>query len=337
MIETEILNYEQGLPTPERQQRPSGRKAAPAPKSLDVKVTAALRDTRPGEEAPARKRQSKYIIKVTFDARQISKTKAQTEVMLLLIPEGREGELYCQSAMLIRTCMIYTGKDSKELLQSNLDELLKEMADVQKRGLRYSAEKDMYLGQDPDSPLKEGDRNVAVEFVMPADMCAHFGLHGHGGGRDPHQQFCTHCYCRMDQRSTPFRLIRLAQETTVAGIAKQYSMTPELVWALNAGSDPIGHLPDAELTDTALHHKTMPLADTAAHAASRYLVPHRRGGAFKLMPLSPPHPSYLRSPLPPDTHTHMSSSPSTRFATTVAAAAAAVFSAAAGGRWPSDH
>ena len=61
VIETEILNYEQGLPTPERQQRPSGRKAAPAPKSLDVKVTAALRDTRPGEEAPARKRQSKYI------------------------------------------------------------------------------------------------------------------------------------------------------------------------------------------------------------------------------------------------------------------------------------
>ena len=48
VIETEILNYEQGLPTLERQQRPSGQKAAPAPKALDIKVTAALR-----EEAPA--------------------------------------------------------------------------------------------------------------------------------------------------------------------------------------------------------------------------------------------------------------------------------------------
>ena len=119
----------------------------------------------------------------------------------------------------------------------------------------------------------------------------------------------------------------------MAGIAKQYSMTPELVWALNAGSDPIGHLPDAELTDTALHHKTMPLADTAAHAASRYLVPHRRGGAFKLTPLNPPTPPIFAPPCPP---TRMSSSSSTGFATTVAAAAAAIFSAAAGGRWPSD-
>ena len=91
----------------------------------------------------------------------------------------------------------------------------------------------------------------------------------------------------------------------MAGIAKQYSMTPELVWALNAGSDPIGHLPDAELTDTALHHKTMPLADTAAHAASRYLVPHRRGGAFKLMPLNPPPPPLSSlPPAPRHAHTH---------------------------------
>ena len=32
-----------------------------------------------------RQLQSKYIVKVTFDSRQISKSKAQTEVMLLLI------------------------------------------------------------------------------------------------------------------------------------------------------------------------------------------------------------------------------------------------------------
>ena len=57
---------------------------------------------------------TKYVVKVTFDARQISKTKAQTEVMLLLIPEGEEGQFYCQSALRIRTVLVYTGKDGKE-------------------------------------------------------------------------------------------------------------------------------------------------------------------------------------------------------------------------------
>ena len=77
VIETEIFNYEQGLQMPGRQQHQSGRKAAPAPKAVDVKVAVVLRGTRPVEEAPAREKQSKYIIKVTFDARQISKIKAE--------------------------------------------------------------------------------------------------------------------------------------------------------------------------------------------------------------------------------------------------------------------
>ncbi len=51
-------------------------------------------------------KQGKYAVKVIFD-RQISKTKAQTSVMLLLIPEGEEGQFYCQSALLIRTVLIY--------------------------------------------------------------------------------------------------------------------------------------------------------------------------------------------------------------------------------------
>ena len=66
VIETEILNCEQGLRTPDRKVLPSGRKEAPAPKSLEVKVTAALRDSCKGEEAPAtRVKQTKYIIKIT--------------------------------------------------------------------------------------------------------------------------------------------------------------------------------------------------------------------------------------------------------------------------------
>jgi len=270
VIEMEILNYEQGEATPDRTVRPSGRKAAAEVKIVDRKVTTGLG----ASGANARNRQNKYIIKITFDARQISKTKAQTEVMLLLIPEGREGELYCQSAMRIRTLMIYTGKDSKELLQKNLDTMLDQMKEVSTNGLRFSAEEDTYLNQnmapDLEMPLPDGDHRVAIEFVMPADMCAHFGLHGHGGGRDPNQEFCTHCKCKMEHRHMPFHLIRVAEETTVAGLAKQFCMPPQLVWALNAGSDPSGMLADAELTDAALHYKTKPLVGVELVEALRY-------------------------------------------------------------------
>ncbi len=69
-----------------------------------------------------RPKQGKYVVKVTFDARQISKTKAQTEVMLLLNSEGEEGQFFCQSALRIqvRTVLVYTSKDGKEQLQANL-------------------------------------------------------------------------------------------------------------------------------------------------------------------------------------------------------------------------
>ena len=56
------------------------------------------------ETAPVlRPKQSKYVAKVTFDARQISKTKAQTEVMLLLIPEGEEGQSSSTRARMARS------------------------------------------------------------------------------------------------------------------------------------------------------------------------------------------------------------------------------------------
>ena len=127
------------------------------------------------------------------------------------------------------------------------------------RGLRYSASEDTFVGQDPTAPLQEGDRNVDVEFFMPADMCAHFGLFGHGGGRDPTKCFCTHCKCRMDQRHTLFQLVRLPSASTVGDVAKAHGIKVELLWMLNAGFDPTGQLPEAELTDKALFFKTLPL------------------------------------------------------------------------------
>ncbi len=99
-------------------------------------------------------KQSKYVVKVTFDVLQISKTKAQTKVMLLLIQEGEEGQFYCQSGLLIRTVLIYTGKDGKEQLLANPDKNLEEIEDFRASCLRYCAKEDTFVSQDPTAQLK---------------------------------------------------------------------------------------------------------------------------------------------------------------------------------------
>ena len=262
VLEAEIRNYEQGEPSKKARVTPAGRKVASVVNIVDTKHTASEMAAMGGTEGTVpvlRQKQSKYVVKVTFDARQISKTKAQTEVVLLLIPEGEEGQFYCQSALRIRTVLVYTGKDGKEQLQANLDKVMEEIEDVRDRGLRYCAKADTFVGQNPDAPLESGDRKVEVEFFVPADMCSHFGLFGHGGGRDPTKCFCTHCKCRMDQRHTLFQLVRLPSRSTVGDVAKAYRMKVETLWMLNAGFDPTCQLPAAELTDKALFFKTLPL------------------------------------------------------------------------------
>ena len=90
-------------------------------------------------------------------------------------------------------------------------------------------------------------------------MATHFGIFGHGGGGDPTKCFCTHCNCRMDQRHTLFQLVRLPSRSTVGDVAKAHGIKVETLWMLNAGFDPTGQLPPAELTDKALFFKTLPL------------------------------------------------------------------------------
>jgi hypothetical protein len=108
-----------------------------------------------------RPKQGKYVVKVTFDARQISKTKAQTEVMLLLNSEGKEGQFFCQSALRIqvRTVLVYTSKDGKEQLQANLGKVLEETHEIEDMlarlsSLRYCASVDSFVGQDPTAPIE---------------------------------------------------------------------------------------------------------------------------------------------------------------------------------------
>ena len=85
---------------------------------------------------------------------------------MLLIPNGEEGPLVCQSASLIRTIMVYTGKDSSEHLANNIEPILEEVEHLEQHGLRYNATLKTYLGQvskdGSKAEKKEGDRDVRV-------------------------------------------------------------------------------------------------------------------------------------------------------------------------------
>ena len=145
--------------------------------------------------------QDRWTCKFTWDSRNISKKMCQTEGMLLIIPRGQDGMLYCQSALRIRTIIVYTGKDSKEMVQRNMMRILAEIQDLRVHGLRYSAEHDTFLNQVGENgvkaPLKSGDRDVGLDWVLPADTAAHIGLFRHGGTQDSNKHFCTHCTCHM--------------------------------------------------------------------------------------------------------------------------------------------
>jgi hypothetical protein len=55
--------------------------------------------------------QDEFDIKITFDARRVTRHGSQTEVMLVFIPKGREGVDRCQKAVHHRTIAIWAGKD----------------------------------------------------------------------------------------------------------------------------------------------------------------------------------------------------------------------------------
>jgi len=67
-----------------------------------------------------------FHVKLTFDARRITKNCSQTEVMIIFLPKGQGGVERCQKALHMRTIAVWSGKDSKENVVRNLTEIVKE-------------------------------------------------------------------------------------------------------------------------------------------------------------------------------------------------------------------
>jgi hypothetical protein len=64
--------------------------------------------------------QDHFNIKITLDARRITRRTSLTEVMLIIIPKGQEGVDRCQKAVYQRTIGVWTGKDSRDNVQANM-------------------------------------------------------------------------------------------------------------------------------------------------------------------------------------------------------------------------
>jgi hypothetical protein len=274
-VEMEVLRFLQTEPSKAPRMDRDGKAHTKTPATFETRTTAAGKkedpDANVSSAAPAaaprgpypERWQDSFAVKFTWDARNISKKMSQTEGMCLLIPLGPEGQLYCQSALRIRTIIVYTGKDSKEMVQENLKRVLEEIEDLRVHGLRYSAKHDTFLNQvsadGTKAPLESGDRDVSVEAFLPADMAAHVGLLGHGGIRDSKKQFCTNCTCCMSERHTPLRLTRVDADTSVGSLAEAHDMHPDLFLAINTGTDPAGIFPGEELSERILSYRTVPL------------------------------------------------------------------------------
>ena len=266
-VEVEMLRYLQTAASKAPRIDSEGQAYTKTPATFETRTTSKRDD--PGADKDSdpcpypELWQDRFSIKFTWDARNISKKLCQTEGMLLIIPRGPEGKLYCQSALRIRTIIVYTGKDSREMAQVNLKKCLEEIEELRVHGLRYSAKMDTFLNQvssnGTKAPLTSGDRDMHVDMVLPADMAAHVGLLGHGGVRDSKKQFCTNCTCCLSERHTPLCLVKVEEDTTVGALAAAHDMHPDLFLAMNTGRDPAGMFPGQELTERILSYKTVPL------------------------------------------------------------------------------
>jgi hypothetical protein len=211
--------------------------------------------------------QDHFHIKLTFDARRITKHCAQTEVMIIFLPKGQAGVDRSQNAVHIRTIAVWTGKDSKENVLNNLTELVAEAAELEKNGIAFSRAADSFLKvadseqykewlatrtqmhailPSPKQSLKEwlkisdvqGEpvpfRQVGFSFWVAADMLAQCSLIGQGCAGN---NYCPHCKAHRDDRHLPFELIRVQKPMSFRKLADDYETKVETLWAINTCED----------------------------------------------------------------------------------------------------
>ena len=216
--------------------------------------------------------QDLFDVKITFDARRVTKHGSQTEVMMIFMLKGQEGVDSCQKALKHRTIAIWAGKDSRENVQRNLVETMKEARELEENGIVFSIAADSFLTvQDSEQynewkklpeavrnemATKKDDRsfhNVGIRFWVPADMLAQCSLLGQGCAG---KHYCPHCNTHKDFRHIPFELRLVTERVNFRKYAEQLDLHAETLWSINTCENNRG--PNWKLNEEGLRFMTEP-------------------------------------------------------------------------------
>jgi hypothetical protein len=197
--------------------------------------------------------QDLFDIKITFDARRVTKHGSQTEVMMIFILKGQEGVDRCQKALEHRTLAVWAGKDSRENVQRNLVGMLAEAKELEEMGVVFSVDADSFLAvrESPEyeawMKMSEDTRkskiarietgsfhNVGIRFWVPADMLAQCSLLGQGCAG---KQYCAHCNAHKDTRHIPFELRRVPERLNFRELAEELDLHADTLWSINTSAE----------------------------------------------------------------------------------------------------
>jgi hypothetical protein len=264
--------------------------------------------------------QDYFDVKLTFDARRITKHCSQTEVMIIFLQKGQAGVDRCQQAVHIRTIAVWTGKDSKENVLRNLSGIVEEVAQLEREGIAFSRAADSFLGVAESASYKdwlkgreeafqklprEGGqkfnewlkteesgaaapfRRVGFRFWVAADMLAQCSLIGQGCAG---HHYCPHCDAHKENRHLPFELFKVKHPTNFWKLANDSDTMVETLWAINTGEDlgTKGRQP-WKLTEEGLMACTLPCSDPDLARAAKP-TSQAQGAAAPPAPAIPAQP-----------------------------------------------
>ena len=190
--------------------------------------------------------QDRYHVKIQLDARRITRRTSQTEVMLLIIPKGPEGVDRCQKAVYQRTVGIWTGKDSRDNVQANMEAFFGEIDSLQTKGVVYRPAADSQpeslagvwqqieaegVFEGSEAWKQRNLRRVGLDFWLGADMAAQCAVLGHGCAGN---EYCGHCTAHKNVRHIPYELMRVKAATSFQKLADELDMFPSSLYAINA-------------------------------------------------------------------------------------------------------
>jgi hypothetical protein len=191
--------------------------------------------------------QNKWTVKITLDARSITKKTSHTDMSMQTFDEGEAGEAESHRALSLRTLGIWMGKDSREKVQVNTPDCWKEIQQIAEHGVVFNREEQTFLGQaaafrklselEQQALCPDGQKKycpVKIQFVFSADMAAQCAVFGHGCAGN---HYCGFCMAHEEDRHLPYKLVTTEEEVSFQAMAHKYDMHARTLYAINTGLD----------------------------------------------------------------------------------------------------